>query len=205
MKRTIFKTYILCKDSSYEELDHVQEQFSLKPEFDIVLLRDYDSRNGALMSVLKQAMEYDHDLIIVCEKFHDFPPTYKSNYLIKNITHANNMNANILLGGAIGFVDYVKINKSFYWIDFFSGTTFVVIFKRIYEKLLLSLKKHTSAPIEEIISKIDNNTLLMYPFISFPRNFWNSENKYIDFYHAQKKISILDYAYLKYGLTNLQK
>jgi len=201
MNKVVFNTYVLCKDFSFEEIDHIEEQFSLKPEFDVTRLDEYTSRAQAIIDILKQAIERNWHSIIICEKFHDFTSNYSYDTFMENISFAEKMNVNILLGGAVGFCDYVRINSSAYWIDFFSKATFIVVFNKVFRMLFKLLNDNSEIPLEEIISNLDNNTQLIYPFISFSRDFPYCSNDYNAFYQAPKKISILDHVYYKYGLV----
>lgn len=195
----LFYYMIPNRDLSFEELDHVKEQFSGRKEYRRIRqanIKDENTASQNILAVIEEAEAREYDFIILCKNYHDFPPSYNSKFFENCLLQADSIGANVLLGGATGFVDSVKITDNLFWIDFFTDSTFVIIYKRFYKTLANLVKDHSLQSIERIISDNANNIMLTYPFISFPREFQNSRpNTFKEYYLSEKALTIIGNTY----------
>jgi hypothetical protein len=195
----LFYYSILNRDLSFEEADHVNEQFSGRKEYRRIGQANIENENTAnqvIMAVIEEAEAKEYDFIILCKNYHDFPPSYDHSFFERCLLQADRIGANVLLGGATGFVDSVKIIDNLFWIDFFTDSTFVILYKRFYKTLANLVKNNSLHSIERIISDNVNNIMLTYPFISFPREFQNSKpNTFKEYYLSERALTIIGNAY----------
>ncbi|MBE5317738.1 hypothetical protein IM793_01085 [Pedobacter sp. MR2016-19] len=195
----LFYYIILNRDLSFEEVDHVKEQFSGRKEYRRIgqaNIKDKNTKSHTILAVIEEAEAKEYDFIILCKNYHDFPPSYNSKFFENCLLQANSIGANVLLGGATGFVDSVKIIDNLFWIDFFADSTFIIIYKRFYKNLASLVRNNSLQSIERIISDNANNIMLTYPFISFPREFQNSKsNTFKEYYLSERALTIIGNAY----------
>ena len=173
-------TYVINLNEREERKKHIINEFKNKPEFDITFVEACYHPIGAIglwnsiVKVIKKAIEEDNDVILVCEDDHYFTEHYRKKYLFDNIVLAHEQGADILSGGigGLGYAVPVSINR--YWVDWFWCTQFIVIYKKFYQKILnYQFKDNDTA--DGVISKLSNNKMTLYPFISRQKEFGYSD------------------------------
>lgn len=173
-------TYVINLKEREERKKHIISEFKNKPEFDITFVEACYHPIGAIglwnsiVKVIKTAIKEDNDVILVCEDDHYFTEHYTKKYLFDNIVLAHEQGADILSGGigGLGYAVPVSINR--YWVDWFWCTQFIVIYKKFYQKILnYQFKDNDTA--DGVISKLSNNKMTLYPFISRQKEFGYSD------------------------------
>jgi len=207
-------TYIINLPERKDRLAHIQKQFENKSEFDITIMEACRHKVGAvglwnsILKIINLAVQNEDDVIIICEDDHEFTKDYSSQSLIKNIIAAHRQGADILCGGIGGFNQALYMGNYRYWIDFFWGMQFTVLYKSIFEPILKEPfgEKDTA---DGILSAITGHKMVLYPFISVQRDFGYSDvtrkNNEIKglisdyFKKASQRLEMIQRTYSKYN------
>jgi len=168
----IISTFVLNSlPGSAEHLAEIKERFDNKPEFDISIVDVCPNENSntgkwmAVRSVIEVAIDYDDDLIILCEDGHLFTEIYSREFLLQNIVEAHAQGAGYLAGGAAGFNYAVQTAKHRFWVDSCLASSFFVIYKKLFNRILEE-SISGEAPPEKMLSDITSSKMVIYPFIS---------------------------------------
>jgi len=168
-------TYIISRSS--ERLGHISGQFLGKAEFEVNIVdANTPPRWNTMRKIVEMAITNDDDIIIICEDTHEFTPHYSKQFLLENIMGAFYEGADILLGGTANFGVTVPITGNRLWIGSFSGTSFLILYKSIFMKILDESISET-ATMDEFLSELTSNKMVLYPFISLQKDFVQIESK----------------------------
>lgn len=154
--------------ASMNRLKHFRKIFDKYPEFE---LENPQIKNGVLsqMEFLKSSVLYacqmNYDYILVCGRSHKFTKNYMKRTLFSSISIAENLGADILLGGCVSTHTIFSVSKNVTWVDNFSGSEFVIIFKRFYTKILDGMP-YQHMNFEIYIKLLKPTLFLIFPFIS---------------------------------------
>src|SRR5699024_10355295 len=116
----------------------------------------------------------ENQYILLCEDDHKFTKDYSLSYLYSCIAEAKEKNADILLGGVSWFSNIVKTSSKLLWVEKFSGTQFMIIFKKFYP-ILLDADFGTTDSADYKICSLTNSIFCMQTFISVQQNFGYSD------------------------------
>jgi len=212
-------TFVINLKERTERLEHIQQQFVCRPEFDVRIIEACRHRIGAvglwqsIVNIIKIAIEQDDDVIIICEDDHEFTGFYNREYLITNIVEANEQGALILSGGNGGFGSAVPLTENRFWINTFLSSQFIVLYKGIFEKIIdYRFKKKDVA--DNVLSVMTSHKMILYPFISEQKDFGYSDvtdihNEVKDlvtnmFATTSGRLKRMQEAYIKYKKLNKQ-
>jgi len=172
--------YIINLKARVERLSHIQLQFEGRDEFYITVIEAIKDKNAKLglwksiVKAVKFAVQSDDDFMILCEDDHVFTEHYNRDFFIENILESYYQKADLLSGGIGGFGLAVPITEKKYWVDWFWCTQFVVIYKQFYSAILnYDFQENDTA--DGVFSKLSNNKLVLYPFISIQKDFGYSD------------------------------
>lgn len=160
--------------------NHILKQFAGRSEFDFFLIRAVKNKIGAvglwqtLYNIIQEAATLQLDYIIVCEDDHCFTANYDVAELRKLIAKADCLRSDILLGGVSHFEDAVQVEQGLFWVNHFTGTQFVIFYKRFFQKIL-ALEFNNDDNIDLKMSGVSDNIYCMYPFISIQEEFGYSD------------------------------
>lgn len=177
----ILPVYVINLDFRTDRLQHIQDQFKDKPEFELNIVKASKSKNGALglwrsiVKVVRMAQEKDEDMIIICEDDHQFTENYTKDFLIDSILEANEYGANILIGGIGGFKNAIPVTDAICWVDSFWSTQFVVVYKQFFDKILTEPFRHKNDTADGKFSEMTSNKMSIFPFISIQKDFGYSD------------------------------
>jgi GR25 family glycosyltransferase involved in LPS biosynthesis len=178
--KIIIPTYVINLPERTERLEHIKQQFTGKPEFDVQIIEACKHEVGALglwlsiRKIINLAIANDDDVIVICEDDHQFTEYYTKEYLIKNIIDAHEEGVSFLSGGTGKFNDAIPITKNRYWVQHCLSTQFVVVYKKFFHEIL-------DHPYDETIvadlaySHLALNKMVLYPFISTQKDFGYSD------------------------------
>ena len=206
-------TFVINLKERKDRLNHTLSQFKNKPEFDLQVVEACTHSIGAvglwnsIVKITQSVQSSDDDLIIVCEDDHTFTEHYERDKLIQNIIEAASQKVELLSGGIGGFGNAVPISTNRYWVDWFWGTQFIVLYRPIFKKILDFDFKDTDTA-DGVLSELTSHKMVLYPFISIQQDFGYSDvtraNDEISgkimqhFKDANEKMNIYHQAYLKY-------
>ncbi|WP_104384984.1 hypothetical protein [Sphingobacterium sp. HMA12] len=168
-------TYVIPFHAQYD-IKHLKIEFKGKNEFDLrfaslVKLADGSiDRLNTLKNIVMGAKMADEDVIIVCDDTHTFTTDYNCSNFKKAIINAYYLKTKMLLCALLGEANNILfINNSFFWIDSFLGTSFIVLYKSSFQNIL-DLIPDNMLCYEEQLSSITSNKLVLFPTISVSRN-----------------------------------
>ncbi|SMC61138.1 glycosyltransferase family 25 protein [Pedobacter nyackensis] len=173
-------TYIINLKERTERLSHILEQFKDKPEFEVHIIEAYKHEIGAVglwesvVKVVKLAKENGDDVIIICKDDHEFTAHYSKAYLIQNIIEANEQGVAILSGGIRSFGHAVPLTANRMWVNPFESTQFIVLFKKIFDKIL-KYKFKDNDVADVVLAEMTSHKMTLFPFISLQRDFGYSD------------------------------
>ena len=173
-------TYVINLRERTERKEHIVKEFEGKTEFEVNFVEACTHPIGAvglwnsIVKIIHQAVQEDHDVILICEDDHYFTEHYSQEYLFENILNAHEQGADILSGGIGGFGYAVPVAKNRYWVDWLWCTQFIVVYKKFFRKILdYEFKDDDTA--DGVISKLSDNLMTLYPFISRQKEFGYSD------------------------------
>ena len=172
MDDIIIPTYIINVSQSLNCFDTILSQFGGKDEFDIKIFRVAEEETEDLMywkavrKVIETAINNEEDVIIICDENHEFASSYKKEQLISSIYEAHRLQACILLGGLNGdFRNLLPLKSGISWLEAFSQSNFIILFRSIYEKFLNESFCSTDNFFQKL-SALTSNKFVMHPPIS---------------------------------------
>lgn len=172
--------YVINLKDRTDRLNHIEQQFANKPEFEVNYIDAVKHPIGAvglwksLKKCVKIAMEKEEDIIVICEDDHFFTENYSKDYFFANVIGAANQGAELLSGGISNFREAIPVSTNRYWIDRFFATQFIVLFKPIFSKILSYDFKDSDAE-DLVLPLLSNKCMVMYPFISEQFDFGYSD------------------------------
>ncbi len=164
-----------------DRLNHIKKEFNNKSEFE---LRIYQVAKANIATVglweniikcIDQGIKMQHDIIIICEDDHSFTELYKKELLYLSIIEAKELNADILLGGVSWFRDAAFSSDHLIKLSSFSGTQFLVIFKKAFFNLKHAKFDENTDTADSKICEILTEIFCIYPLISIQKEFGYSD------------------------------
>ncbi|AMP97397.1 hypothetical protein AY601_0441 [Pedobacter cryoconitis] len=180
IKDMVIPTYIINLKDRTARREHIEKQFENRPEFDFSVIEACEHEIGAvglwnsIRKIIEIAQSNEDDVIIICEDDHEFTSDYSSDLLMKNIIEAYQQGIEVLSGGIGGFGAIIPVTRNRLWVNAFLSTQFIIVYKRIFQKIL-------DAPFDDkvvadgAISEIADNKMVLYPFISVQKDFGYSD------------------------------
>jgi len=185
-KDMILPVYIINLPGRTQEFREVEQQFRGKNEFILTMTEACQQENAALSlwsgirKIVGMAVEKKEDVIIFCEDTHEFSEHYSKEPFFQDIMEAYCQGAEILCGGITGFGMAIPVAKNRIWVNSFSGTQFLVLYKSIFQKIL-DWEYDGNAALDETLSRVSRHKMTVFPFISIkdtrPGSFGTAENR----------------------------
>lgn len=169
-------TFIINLKSRPDRKQDIIEVFQNRDEFAIQIIEAKENKVGAvglwnsIQHILEQLEDNKDDFILICEDDHQFTDAYTSEMLNSNIEKANQLGADIVLGGVSWCNTAVPVSEQLFWVDRFSGLQFAVIFKRFFE-ILRSATFYECDAADYKISTLTERKFVIYPFISTQKGY----------------------------------
>jgi len=174
------ETYIINLEKRTERYAHANMQFLRKNQFEVNFVRAIENVNGALglwqtiVCTIQSLDPNENDYILICEDDHTFTKKYNIQKLLSTIREAQEKQADVLLGGVSWFLDALQISENLFWVDQFTGTQFMIIFRKFYQTIL-NADFNMGDTADRKICALTTNKLLIYPFISVQKEFGYSD------------------------------
>jgi len=198
-----------------DRLAHIKKQFDNKKEFDVHFIEAVEHEIGDLglwmtfKKCIKMAVENNEKVIIFCEDDHSFTEKYSPEILFDNIVKGSQKQADLLIGGSTGGFNYVvPISERLFWINHYWSNQFLVIYAGFFSTILDLIDFDYNKKLDNTLSELTVNKLIMYPYISVQKNFNYSDvtefnNKYPEqiskrFENAEKILGNLNEVYKHY-------
>lgn len=172
--------YAINLKSREDRRKHILNEFRDKPEFQLTLVEACEHPIGAvglwnsIRKIVSDAVEKDHDVILICEDDHCFTSDYSREFMFENIMNACRQGAEILNGGVGGFGMAVPVAENRYWVDWFWCTQFIFIYSEMFQRILDYEFRETDTA-DGVLSALSDNKMVVYPFLSRQMTFGYSD------------------------------
>lgn len=177
----VIPVYVINLPQRTDRLEHIQGQLENRSEFEVHYVEAIKHNIGAvglwksIIKVVDLAISNEDDVIIICEDDHLFTKYYCKERLIKNILKSHFDGVDILSGGINNGFNYAaKVDEDRFWVDHFYGTQFIVIYRRMFEKIKNTPYDDT-VTADDFLSLMTNKKMVLYPFISRQQFFGYSD------------------------------
>ncbi|MBS0028140.1 hypothetical protein [Chitinophaga hostae] len=180
MKSISIPTYIINLKNRSDRRAHILQEFEGRDEFNATIIDAHRHEIGSIglwntiKVIVTQALEQEHDYILICEDDHLFTAAYSKETLQLAISEAISFDADILSGGVSWHGDGVAISDTLFWVKKFSGTQFIIVFKKFFQPILNA----AFTPADTADTKItdcSDRVYFIHPFISVQKEFGYSD------------------------------
>jgi len=176
----VIPTYVINLQSRTDRKEHVLKEFHGKKEFAVQVVEARQHEIGAIglwqtiRHIIEDLVPSNVEYFIICEDDHQFTEEYNACLLKNTIALAKKMDADIISGGVSWFQTGIQISKNLFWIEEFSATQFIIIFRKFCNKILdASFIQGDNADYK--ICELTTNKFVIYPFISSQKEFGYSD------------------------------
>ncbi|MBZ4187682.1 hypothetical protein [Niabella beijingensis] len=173
-------TYVINLKSRTDRKAHILKEFEGRDEFNVNIVEAHEHQVGAvglwnsIIHIIRDLAKPDDNYVLICEDDHVFTENYSEKKLFEYIESARSMKADVLLGGVSWFEDGVQVSDEFFRMKNFSGTQFLIIFRKFFATLLdVSFSNHDCADYKMI--SLSSRIYFLYPFISIQKEFGYSD------------------------------
>lgn len=213
---TPIKVYVVNLPQRTERRESIETQFVDKPEFEVHIVPAIERRNGAhglwqtFYGIVEREAAVDSDFFIFCEDDHIFTENYSFELLSKGISKAQSLEADLLSGGMSVLQTPVETSPGLFWVSWFNGMQFTVIFRQCYRKILAA-KTTEGYAVDIQLSYLANRKYVIFPYISTQCEFGYSDATDINeeegrvtrfFNKTQRLLSSLQKVKRHYGTIN---
>ena len=173
-------TFIINLKKRNDRKAHILEEFRGRTEFSINLVEPIFDKIGAVslwktINHIIQNLAHENDeYILICEDDHQFTDAYSKLLFSKCIDEAIEKKADVLSGGVHWFNSGLQITDHLFWVDRFTATQFIIIFKHFFNTILRTdFSVNDTADYK--ISALSNSKFFIAPFISVQKDFGYSD------------------------------
>lgn len=173
-------TFIINLKSRVDRKENVIKEFQLKDQFVIQIVEAKENSIGAvglwnsIQHILEHLADDKEDFILICEDDHQFTDSYTAEILESSINKAKELDADVLLGGISWCHAAIPVSEQLFWVNKFSGTQFVIIFKKFFEAVR-SATFHDYDTADHKISALTEKKFVIYPFVSVQKGYGYSD------------------------------
>lgn len=177
---TPIKVYAVNLPQRTERRESIETQFADKPEFELHIVPAIERRIGAhglwqtFYGIVEREAATDSDFFIFCEDDHIFTENYSFELLSKRIAEAQSLGADLLSGGMSVLRTPVETSPGLFWVSWFNGMQFTVIFRQCYQKILAA-KTTEGYAVDIQLSYLANRKYVIFPYISTQCEFGYSD------------------------------
>jgi hypothetical protein len=166
--------------SRTDRKEHVLNQFAGKNEFALQIIEPVAHQYpvislwNTIKNIVLNAIDNNNDYVLVCEDDHTFGPQYSCEALWRAVSEADRLQADVLSGGVSSLNGCFEVSDELFWMDKFSGTQFIVIFRRFFRKIMdASFDVNDTADFK--IASLSDNKYFSFPFFSTQKSFGYSD------------------------------
>lgn len=155
-------------------------EFEGRDEFELHIVPAIEHRNGpyglwqTFYGIVEEQERRGSEFFIFCEDDHLFTEAYSRDTLLRYIRLAQSLDADLLSGGMSVCRNPVEVAPGLFWVNWFNGMQFTVIFRRCYPKILAA-KTSEGYAVDIQLSYLAKRKYVMAPYISVQREFGYSD------------------------------
>lgn len=180
IENLVIPTYVINLPERTERRAHIEAQFAGRDEFEVNYIEACRHEIGAvglwhsMRKIIQMALDNEDEVIIICEDDHEFSEHYTKEYLIKNIFEAHFQGVDYLCGGSGGVAQAVPVTENRYWGSMCLSTQFIIVFRKFFTRIL-EQPFDDKVIADRFLSNLTVNKMVLYPFISFQKDFGYSD------------------------------
>lgn len=180
MSQIRIPTFIINLEKRVDRKEHILAEFSSRNEFKVSLIRPIFDEIGAvslwktMIHILANLSDDSDEYVLICEDDHKFTPHYSKELLENCIQLAAEHDVDVLSGGVHWFNSCLPVSRNIFWVDRFTGTQFIIIFRRFF-KTMINADFGAKDAADRILSDLTSNILLIGPFVSVQKDFGYSD------------------------------
>jgi GGDEF domain-containing protein len=135
-------TYVINLKHRVDRREHITKEFIGKPEFAVELIEACEHTIGAvglwqsICRIIESADQSGKEFVLICEDDHQFTAAYSKEYLFDCIAECIQEKGDVLLGAISWFDSALPVSDNLYWVGRFTGTQFMIIFRKFYKSML---------------------------------------------------------------------
>ncbi|ASU36759.1 glycosyltransferase family 25 protein [Mucilaginibacter xinganensis] len=173
-------TFIINLTSRPDRKKHILNEFAGRDEFAIQVIEPVVHQYpvislwNTIKHVVLNAIDNKDDYILVCEDDHAFGTQYSAEALRDAIAEANELQADVLSGGISSLKGGLQMSEKLFWMEEFSGTQFIIIFRRFFQKIA-DADFNESDTADYKIASLTDNKYFSFPFFSTQKSFGYSD------------------------------
>jgi len=173
-------TYAINLKKRIDRKLNLVREFEDKPEFTLKFIDAIENEIGAIglwesiVKIIRDEAPSEAPYILICEDDHIFTETYSKDFLLKQIDVAAELDADFINGGPSGFNTGFPITENLFWVEDFSGSQFLIIFKRFYPKII-NAEFASEDTADHKLCNLTNKAFYIYPFVSIQQDFGYSD------------------------------
>lgn len=163
-----------------ERRDSIISEFEGREEFELHIVPAIEHRNGpyglwqTFYGIVEEQERQGSDFFIFCEDDHAFTEAYSKDLFFQHIQLAQSLDADLLSGGMSVCRNPVEVAPGMFWVSWFNGMQFTVMFRRCYSKILAA-KTSEGYAVDIQLSYLAKRKYVMAPYISVQREFGYSD------------------------------
>lgn len=158
----------------------ILQQFAGRTEFEFHVVPAIECKQPTwglwqtFYQIVEKEKAKNSDYFIFCEDDHVFTDYYQKDFLFERIEEAQLLGAELLSGGMAVSRHPVQASKHLFWVDWFNGMQFTVIFRGLYDKILTA-RTTDGYTLDIMLSYLAKNKFVIYPYISIQKEFGYSD------------------------------
>ncbi|UYQ95733.1 hypothetical protein MKQ68_11530 [Chitinophaga horti] len=173
-------TFVINLLSRTDRKAHIITEFAGRDEYDMSIVEACIHEHGSIglwetmLKIVRHAVDNDLEYVLICEDDHQFTEAYSYEGLSVAIEQARAMKADVLCGGISWMQTGVAVTEELFWVEKFTGTQFMFVFKQFYHSML-SVIFTVMDSADYKISSMTNRKFVVYPFMSIQKEFGYSD------------------------------
>lgn len=128
----------------------------------------------SIKKIICEANLLNLEYVLICEDDHQFTGEYTKDLLFNCIDEAQKNDADILCGGVSWFEDAIQTSENLFWVKKFSGSQFIIFFKKFFQTIL-DAEFLANDTADYKISELTSNKYFIHPFVSTQKEFGYSD------------------------------
>lgn len=172
--------YIINLKHRTDRKEYISQEFANRTEFNVQIIEACQHEIGpiglwnSIKKIITIAQNKNEEFIIIAEDDHQFTADYSKEKLFNAIEDAKKLNADVLSGGVSWFTGTIQCTRNIYWMEMFSGTQFLIIFRNFFD-LILNADFNADDDADYKICSLTNRRFFICPFISVQKDFGYSD------------------------------
>ncbi|MCS3556081.1 MULTISPECIES: hypothetical protein [unclassified Sphingobacterium] len=169
-------TYIINLKYRNDRFESIINEFEERNEFKLTIYTAVENPIGSvglwqsILNIIDIAKKDKLNYVLIVEDDHLFTKEYCKDKFYSQLEVAMKNEADVLLGGLSWFDYSVLISSNLHWVNKFTGTQFIVIFKNFYDQILNYDFKNDIDTIDLMISQCSNRIFALFPLISIQKD-----------------------------------